>query len=119
MAERNAEVESWWASSCKSDNTNSTLIFDKNIGEDGLSSQSTYNVAFKDIYQDCDNSIHPNPKLLEPLITDKELVKKYYSILAKAVYELWAHHSQKNTLHIFDTKRKSSNTYIAQVLAKK
>ncbi|MEY3178966.1 MAG: hypothetical protein RJB42_1207, partial [Bacteroidota bacterium] len=114
MAERNAEVESWWASKRKSDKPLSVSIFDENIGEDGLSTQSTYDVALKAI-----RLIRPNPKLLEPLITDQELVKNYYSILAKAVYELRAHHSQKNTLRVNDVEGKSSNTNISQVLAKK
>ena len=98
MAERNAEVASYWTSSRKSDNTHSTSIFDENIGEDGLSSQSTYDMTFKDMFQDRVNSISSNQKLLDPFVTDSDLLKENYSILAKAVYELGAHHSQTNTL---------------------
>ena len=50
LAEKNAEVASWWSSKPKSNNNRSTSIFDENLGEDGLSTQSTYGVAFKDMY---------------------------------------------------------------------
>ena len=92
LAERNAEVASWWTTKPKSNN-NSTSIFDENLGEDGLSTQSTYGVAFKDMYRDRVNSMSPNPKLLDPIATNDVLLKESYSTLAKAVHELKAHHS--------------------------
>ena len=71
------------------------------------------------MYRDRVNSMSPNLKLLDPISTDFNLLKESYSTLAKAVHELRAHHSQKNTLHVCDHNRKLSNTFIAEVSARK
>ncbi len=59
IAEYNAEVASW-NTKRKDNNSCSTSIFNKNVGEDGLSSQSTYNVSINALYHV--QSIRPNPK---------------------------------------------------------
>jgi len=61
LAEYNAEVASW-NTKRKDNNSSSTSIFDENVGEDGLSSQSTYDISINALYHV--QSIHPNPKLL-------------------------------------------------------
>ncbi len=57
LAEYNAEVASWNAKR-KDNNSSSTSIFDENVGEDGLSSQSTYDVSINALYHV--QSIRPN-----------------------------------------------------------
>jgi hypothetical protein len=48
----------------------SLLVFDNNVGEDGLSSQSTYKVNIDRSYYKA--SIAPNPKVLNDLKASKE-----------------------------------------------
>ncbi len=49
LAEYNAEVASW-NTKRKDNNSSSTSIFEENIGEDGLSCQSSYNVSINALY---------------------------------------------------------------------
>ncbi len=48
----------------------SLLVFEDNVGEDGLSFQSTYKVNIDDPYYKA--SIAPNPKVLNDLKLSKE-----------------------------------------------
>jgi hypothetical protein len=116
LVEYNAEVASW-NTKCKDNNSSSTSIFDKNVGEDGLSSQSTYDVSINALYHV--QSIHPNPKLLEEFITDSDILKDVYTSLTRAFNKLRVQHSTNNTLFVCDKNGVTSNTYIAEVLAKK
>ncbi len=72
IAEKNAEVALWTAKTKNSIDSNSTSFFDENIGEDGLLSQSSYDVSIKsssDI-----PLIGPTRKLLQaPVIDELEL----------------------------------------------
>ncbi len=85
LAEDNAEVASW-NTKRKDNNSSSTSIFDKNVGENGLSSQSTYNVSINALYHV--QSIRPNPKLLEELITNEDILNDVYTSLTREVTEL-------------------------------
>jgi hypothetical protein len=116
LAEYNAEVASW-NTKRKDNKSSSTSIFEKNVGEDGLSSQSTYGVSINALYHV--QSIRPNPKLLEEFITDSDILKVVYLSLTRAVNELRAQHSANNALFVCDKNGVTSNTYIAEVLAKK
>jgi hypothetical protein len=89
----------------------------KNVSEDGLSSQSTYDISINALYRV--QSIHPNPKLLEEFITDSDILKDVYLSLTRAVKELRAQHSPNKTLFVCDKNGVTSNTFIAEVLAKK
>jgi hypothetical protein len=60
LSRLNAMVDSW--ATKHNDNHVSTTIFDKNIGEDGLSIQSTYDVNINNPYHI--DSIAPNHELL-------------------------------------------------------
>ncbi len=58
-------------------------------------------------------------KLLEEFITDSDILKDIYTSLTRAVNKLRAQHSTNNTLFVSDKNGVTSNTYIAEVLAKK
>ncbi len=110
LADYNAEVASWNIKH-KDNNSSSSLIFDKNVGEDGFFSQSTYDVSINALYHV--QSIRPNPKLLEELITDEDILIDVYTFLMRAVNELRAQHSINKTLFVCDKNGQTSNTYIA------
>jgi hypothetical protein len=116
FAEYNAEVASW-NTKHKDNNSCSTSFFDEKIGEDGLSSQSTYDVSINALYHV--QTICPNPKLLEEHITDSDILKDVYTSLTRAVKELRAQHSTNNALFVCDKNGVTSNTNIAEVVAKK
>jgi hypothetical protein len=69
LAQLNSMISSWTANG-KVATAGSLLVFEDNVGEDGLSSQSTYKVNI-----DCPNyneAIAPNPKVLNSLRPSKE-----------------------------------------------
>jgi hypothetical protein len=99
LAEYNAEVASW-NTKCKDNNSFISSIFDDNVGEDGLSSQSTYNVSINALYHV--QSIHPKPKLLEELITDEDILNDVCTSLTRAVNELREQHLMNNTFFVCD-----------------
>ena len=84
MSQLNSEVSSW--------NTkhqifpSSSTIFNESIGEDGLSSQSTYDVRFDNPHHI--ESIAPNPKVLFNSLPSNEDMKKSYEILVKAINDM-------------------------------
>jgi hypothetical protein len=55
------------------------LVFEDNVGEDGLSSQSTYKVNIDCPYYK--EAIAPNPKILNDLKPSKEQLEKVYGEL--------------------------------------
>jgi hypothetical protein len=63
-----------WTTNGKATRAGSLLVFEDNVGEDGLSSQSTYKVNIDDPYYEA--SIAPNPKVLNDLKPSKEQLKK-------------------------------------------
>ncbi len=108
IAEKNAEVASWTAKTKNSIDSNSTSIFDENIGEDGLSSQSTYDVS---INSSSDIPlISPTRKLLQAPVTDEVELRGAYATLIRAVNELRAHHSTNHTLFALDKNGQAKNT---------
>jgi hypothetical protein len=62
------------------------LVFDDNVGEDGLYSQSTYKLNIDDPYYEA--SIAPNPKVLNDLKPSKEQLEKGYGGIMKEVNDL-------------------------------
>ncbi len=64
LAQLNSMVSSWTTNG-KATTAGSLLVFDDNVSEDGLSSQSTYKVNIDDPYYKA--SIAPNPKVLNDL----------------------------------------------------
>jgi hypothetical protein len=107
-------VSSWTANG-KATTAGSSLVFEVNVGEDGLSSQSTYKVNL-----DCPyfkEAIAPNPKVLNDLTPSKEQLEKVYGGIMKEVNDLQLQIDCKNTLSCIDRQGKSFITNIAKVEA--
>ncbi len=68
-------VSSWTANG-KATTAGSLLVFEDNVGEDGLSSQSAYKVNIDCPYYK--KAIAPNPKILNDLKPSKEQLEKVY-----------------------------------------
>jgi hypothetical protein len=65
LAQLNSMVSSWTTTNGKATTAGSLLVFEDNVGEDGLSTQSTYKINI-----DCPfykEAIAPNPKVLNEL----------------------------------------------------
>ncbi len=80
LAQLNSMVSSWTASG-KATTAGSLLVFEDNVGEDRLSSQSTYKVNIDCPYYKA--SIAPNPKVLNDLKPSKKQVEKVYGGIMK------------------------------------
>ena len=85
LAQLNSMVSSWTANG-KATTAGSLLVFEDNVGKDGLSPQSTYKVNIDCPY--CKASIAPNPKVLNDLKPSKEQLEKVYGGIMKEVNEL-------------------------------
>jgi hypothetical protein len=113
MSQLNSEVSSW--------NTkhqifpSSSTIFNESIGEDGLFSQSTYDVRFDNPHHI--ESIAPNPKVLFNSLPSNEDMKKSFEILVKAINDMWIQSSSNNTLSAIDRNGRTFNTNIAEMHA--
>ncbi len=81
----NAEVASWWKGNAKSDSSSlPSMMFEDNLGEDGLSAQSSYTININDSHY-IDN-LAPDPTMFDnevPLGMDT--LKKVYTQLISAL----------------------------------
>ncbi len=93
------------------------MIFEDNVGEDGLFTQSTYKVNIDCLYYKA--SIAPNPKVLNDLKPSKEQLEKVYGGIMKEMNELGLQIDSKKTLSCIDRQGKSFNSDIAKVQAQK
>ncbi len=75
-----------WTTNGKATTAGPLLVFEDNVGEDGLSSWSTYKVNIDDPYYIA--CIAPNPKVLNDLKPSKENLKKVYGVLMKEASDL-------------------------------
>jgi hypothetical protein len=75
LAQLNSMVSSWTANG-KATAADSLLVFEDNVGEDGLSSQSTYKVNIDCLYYK--EAIAPNSKVLNSLKPSKEQMEKVH-----------------------------------------
>jgi hypothetical protein len=82
LAQLNSMISSWTTND-KATTAGSTLVFEDNVGEAGLSSQSTYKVNIDCLYYKA--CIAPNSKILNELKPSKE---KVYGGMMTAVNEL-------------------------------
>jgi hypothetical protein len=114
LAQLNSMVSSWTTNG-KVTTAGSLLVFEDNVGEDGLSTQSTYKVNIDCPYYKA--SIAPNPKVLNDLKPSKEQLEKVYGGIMKEVNELQLQIDSKKTLSCIDHQGKSFNTNIAKVPA--
>ena len=85
LAQLNSIVSSWTTNG-KATTAGSSLVFEDNVGEDGLSTQSTYKVNIDCPYYK--EAIAPNPKVLNELKPSEEDLKKVYRVLMKEVNDL-------------------------------
>jgi hypothetical protein len=93
----------------------SSSIFNESIGEDGLSSQSTYDVRIDNPHHI--EAIAPNPKVLIDSQPTNDLTKNYYEILAKAMNDMRIQASSNDTLSAIDRTGRTFNTHIAEMHA--
>ncbi len=100
-----------WTTYGKSTTEGSLLVFDDNVGEDGLSSQSTYKVNIDCPYYK--EAIAPNPTVLNDLKSKEQLYIVYGGIM-KEVNDLWLQIDSKKTLSCIDRQGKSFNTNLAK-----
>ncbi len=116
LAQLNSMVSSWTTNG-KATTAGFLLVFEDNVGEDGLSSRSTYKVNTDCPYYKA--SIAPNPKVLNDLKPSKEQLENVYGEIMKEVNELQLQIDSKKTLSCIDHQGKSFNTNIATVQAQK
>ncbi len=90
--------------------------FDDNVGDDCLSSQSSYDQDISD--QDFLHSIIPSLHYLTYSTIDVTVeLKVIYSSLFKAIHEIWLKLSDKTNLLTIDKKQSIVDTHIAQIKA--
>jgi hypothetical protein len=75
-----------WTTNGKATTAGFLLVFEDNVGEDGLSYQSTYKVNIDCPYYKA--SIAPNTKVLNDLKPSKEQSEKVYGGIMEEVNEL-------------------------------
>jgi hypothetical protein len=113
---KNAEVSSLWRGSSKSNSSSlHSMMFEDNVGEDGLSAQSSYIIDINDSkYID---NLAPDPTMFDnevPLGIDT--LKKVYTQLISALNDVRIQKSTNSTLSAL-WNGKSQNIYIGQVKA--
>jgi hypothetical protein len=113
LSQLNLMVDSWTTK--RNGNHDSSSISDKNIGEDGLSIQSAYDVNIDNPYHT--ESLAPNLELLDPPLLYDDEVKVSYTILTKRINELWVQLSTNKTLLFVNKQGQTFNTNIAEVRA--
>lgn len=113
MSRLNSEVSNWNAK--RPIFPSSSSIFNDSIGDDGLSSQSTYDVRIDNPHHI--EAIAPNSKLLQDSLPTIDAMKTSYQILLKAVNEMRIQLSTKNTLSAIDRNGRTFNTNIAEIHA--
>jgi hypothetical protein len=115
IAQLNSMASSWTTNG-KATTAGSLLAFEDNVGEDGLSSQSTYKLNIDCPYYKA--SIAPNPKVLNDLKPSKEQLENIYWGIVKELNDLRLQINSKQTLSCIDCQGKSFNTNIAEVPAR-
>ncbi len=105
LAQLNSMVSSWTTNG-KATTAGSSLVFENNVGEDGISTQSNYKVNIDCPY--CKEAIAPNPKVLNDLTPSKEQLKKVYGGITKEVNELRLQIDSKKTFLALIIKAKTS-----------
>ena len=114
LAQLNSMVSSWTTNG-KATTAGSLLFFEDNVGEDGLSPESTYKVNIDCPYYK--EAIAPNPKVLNKLKPSKQQLEKVYGGIMNEVNDLRLQIDSKKTLSCIDHQGKSFNIDIAEVQA--
>jgi hypothetical protein len=105
LAQLNSMVSSWTTNG-KATTAGSLLVFEDNVGEDGLSTQPTYKVNIDCPYYK--EAIAPNPKVLNELKPSKEQLEKVYGGIMKEVNELQLQIDSKKPFLALIIKAKAS-----------
>jgi hypothetical protein len=111
LSQLNLMVEFWTTK--RNGNHDSSSIFEENIGEDGLSVRSAYDVNIDNPYHT--GSLAPNLELLDPPLLYDDEVKASYTILTKGINDLWVQLSTNKTLLSVNKQGQTFNTNIAEV----
>jgi hypothetical protein len=114
LAQLNSMVSSWTTNG-KATTAGSLLVFEDNVGDDGISTQSTYKVNIDCPYYK--EAIAPNPKVLNDLKPSKEQLEIVCGEIMNEVNNLRLQIDSKKTLSCIDHQGKSLNTNIAKVQA--
>jgi hypothetical protein len=109
-----AQLVCSWTTNGKATTAGSLLVLEDNVGEDGLSSQSTYKRNIDRPYYKA--SIAPNPKVLNDFKPSKEQLEKVYGGIMKEVIDLQLQIKIK-TVSCIDRQAKTFNTNIAKIPA--
>jgi hypothetical protein len=112
----NAEVASWWEGRAKSDSSSlPSLMFKDNVGEDGLSAQSSYTIDIND--SNYIDNLAPHPTMFDNEVPlGEDTFKKVYTQLISALNDVRVQKSTNSTLSAI-RNGKSLNTFISQVKA--
>jgi hypothetical protein len=113
MSQLHSEVSSW--NTKRQMFPSSSTIFNESIGDDGISSQSLYDVRIDNPHYI--ESITPNPKVLIDSLPTNEAMKESYKILAKAVNDMRIQATSNDTLSVIDCNGRTVNTHIAEMPA--
>ncbi len=97
LAQLNSMVSSWTTNG-KATKFGSLLVFENNVGEDGLSTQSIYKGNIDCLY--CKASIAPNLKVLNDLKPSEEQMEKVYGGIMKEVNDLQLQIESKKTFFV-------------------
>jgi hypothetical protein len=112
---KNAEVSPWWKGSSKSNSSSMhSMMFEDNVGEDGLSAQSSYTIDING--SNYIDNLAPDPTMFDneaPLGMDT--LKKVYTQLISALNDVRIQKSTNSISALWNGK--SQNTYISQVKA--
>jgi hypothetical protein len=114
LARLNSMVSSWTTNG-KATRAGFLLFFEGNVGEDGLSSLSTYKRNIDCPYNKA--SIAPNPKVLNDSKPSKEQLEKVYGGIMKEVNDLRLQIECKKTVSCIDCQAETFNTIIAEIPA--
>ncbi len=106
LAQLNSMVSSWTTNG-KATTASSLLVFEGNVGDDGLSTQSTYKGNIDCPYYKA--SIAPNIKVLNDLKPSKEQLENIYRGIMKEVNDLRLQIESKKTVSCIDRQGKSFN----------
>ncbi len=95
---KNAEVSSWWRGSSKSNSYSlHSMMFEDNVGEDGLSAQSSYTIDFNDSsYID---NLAPDPTMFDNEVSlGIDNLKKVYTQLISSLNDARIQKTTNSTL---------------------
>jgi hypothetical protein len=94
----NAEVASWWKRNVKSDSSSfPSMLFEDNVGEDGLSAQSSYTIEINDAnYID---NLAPHPTMFHNKVPlGEDTFKKVYTQSISALNDVRIQKRTNSTL---------------------